>query len=230
MNTFVEKIKFLRNSSGISQAEVAEVLKMSRSSYIEVEKGEKELTLSQLKQMANILQISLEELIFETVQVSSGDYKLEKYKQIILNCLEYGSDSLDGKITKTKLAKLAYLSDFAWFYNHLESMSGLSYKRFKHGPVPDQYFRVIDELFEEGAISIKNKGTAFMIETNEKAPNDQLNKDELFLIKTIAKKWRDKNTMEIVHFTHQQLPWKICRPGEFIPYELITQEDPEHIY
>lgn len=230
IDTFAEKIKSLRQDRKLNQADVADELGLSRPSYIDVEKGEKDLTLGQLKQLAGIFQVSLEELIFDTAQVVSTDYNLEKYKQIILNCLEFGGDRKDRKITKTKLAKLVYLADFAWFYHHLQPMSGLNYRRIQQGPVPDQYFRVIDELYEAGAISIKNKGVAFMVEATENPPKDRLNAEELGLISKISKKWRDKNTSEIVNFTHEQLPWKICRQGELIPYELITQEEPDHVY
>jgi len=231
MNTFAGKIKHLRRGKGFNQAVIADRLGISRPSYIDVEKGTKELTFSQLKQMAGIFQITLEELIFDTASVSANDFNIEKYKQIILNCLQYGA-AKDGKITKTKLAKLAYLADFAWFYNHLEPMSGLSYRRIQQGPVPDQYFRVIDELFEDGTINIEHKGTAHLIklELIENPSSNKLSSNELKLIKDISRNWKDKSTEEIVNFTHDQLPWKICRQGELIPYELITQEEPEHVY
>ena len=57
-----------------------------------------------------------------------------------------------------------------------------------------------------------------------------LSKAELVLIQNIAKKWKDKKTNEIVNFTHNQLPYLISRDNEIIPYELITQEDPQYVY
>ena len=51
-----------------------------------------------------------------------------------------------------------------------------------------------------------------------------------YLIKKIAEKWKNKKTSEIVNFTHIQLPYSICRDNELIPYELITQEDPDSVY
>lgn len=230
MITFAEKIKRLRSDAKLSQLEVADKINVSRPSYVAVENGEKELTLVQLRQLAAVFNISLEELIFDMAQVASSDYNIEKYKQIILNCLQYGGHSKDGKITKTKLAKLAYLADFTWFYNKLKPMSGLAYRRIQQGPVPDQYFRVIDELYESEAINIKSSGNAFMIQLNERAPNSELTSEEIDTIKKVAHKWKNKSTPEIVEFTHQQLPWKVCRAGEFIPYELITQEEPENVY
>jgi len=57
-----------------------------------------------------------------------------------------------------------------------------------------------------------------------------LKSEEKKLIKNVSQKWQGKRTEEIVKFTHEQLPYKICSPGEVIPYELITQQDPEYVY
>jgi hypothetical protein len=49
-------------------------------------------------------------------------------------------------------------------------------------------------------------------------------------MKEIGAKWKNKNTQDIVNFTHNQLPYTICRVDEIIPYELITQEDPGMVF
>jgi len=49
-------------------------------------------------------------------------------------------------------------------------------------------------------------------------------------IDEICEAWKDANTQTIVNFTHHQKPWMACRPNEIIPYELILQEDPNHVY
>ena len=150
-----------------------------------------------------------------------------------MNVLHYGGDSSDGKLTKTKLAKLAYLADFAWYYRQLKPMSGLVYRRIQQGPVPNEYFRVVDELYEGGQITIETKkdGKVMMISAVEdNPPQNKLSNEEVGLIKRISKKWKDKNTADIVDFTHNQLPWKICRPGDIIPYCIIGQEDPDNVY
>lgn len=230
MITFSEKIKNWRVQKKLSQESVADQLGISRPSFVAVENGSKELTLSQVRRLALALEVPLEELIFDHAQVATSDYNYEKYKQIVLNCLKFGGAETDGKIPKTKLAKLAYLADFAWFYQTLEPMSGLAYRRIHLGPVPDQYFRVLDDLYDSEAINIVPSGKAVMIEALEQPPTDKLSKEELGLIKSIAKKWRNSTTQEIVEYTHEQLPWKLCRPGELIPYELITQEDPGNVF
>ena len=231
MNSLLaERICRLRNECGLSQADVASNLGVSRPSYIDIEKGKKELTLSQLRILASLLRIPPEELQFEIAMITSNDISMPKFKQVILNCIKFGGADNDGKITKTKLAKLVYLAEFKWFYDNLKPLTGLAYKRLPQGPVPDAYFRAIDELFEEELINIQKRGSAFMIALNENAPRDSLTDDELATITAVSKKWQTSSTQQIVAFTHKQLPWKICRPGEVIPYELITQEDPENVF
>jgi hypothetical protein len=140
----------------------------------------------------------------------------------------------DGKVPKTKLAKLLYLADFTWFYKHLESMSGMPYRKNHFGPVPDNYFRAVDELYEEGSIAIDcTKDGAFLIHLARPGERNnllELSLDEKNLIKDISAKWKGKRTQEIVKFTHDQLPYQICEDNEIIPYGLITQEDPDHVY
>lgn len=224
---YAKLIKSLRLEKGLSQAFVAEKLNLSRQSYMAVERGTRELTLLEAKTLQELYGISLEELVGAVIP------KYEKYKQMILAVLQATSTHRDGKVPKTKLAKLVYLSDFAWYYNNLESMSGMQYLRRAFGPVADPYFRALDELEGEGKITIDHKGDMLLVGLGEGVANKKLNcldADEKKLIKKIAEKWKGVRTQEIVNFTHNQLPYKLCTSDEVIPYELITQEDPEHVY
>ena len=72
-----------------------------------------------------------------------------------------------------------------------------------------------------------------MIKESESNINENINslsKEQKDLIKNISKKWASKKTQEIVNFTHNQMPYSICRENEIIPYILITQEDPDKVY
>ena len=96
--------------------------------------------------------------------------------------------------------------------------------------MPDLYFWAIEELQQEESIAVESKGKANLIENIEQPQNDKLSEDEMNLLQKIAKKWKDKNTQEIVEFTHQQLPRMICEDKEIIPYDLITQEESDNVY
>lgn len=220
-------IRALRLKRGFSQSLIAEKLGLSRQSYMAVERGSREMTASEAEKLCELYAIPLEELFNSYVP----DY--EKYKQMVLAFLKTSLTVGDGRVPKTKLAKLLYLADFAWYYEKLESMSGMQYLRRAYGPVPDPYFRALDELEQDGKIVLDLKGDAILVRLGEgalKQKLDLLKDDEKTLIKKIAAKWKDKRTKEIVDFTHEQLPYKICAPDEVIPYELITQQDPEYVY
>lgn len=224
-------IKSLRERSNISQASVAEHIGLSRPSYDKVESGGKELTVSQAQRLAEFFGVEFNDLFRDTLEETTLNYNEKKYKDMIRRFISYaGAD--DGRIPKTKLAKLLYLADFAWFYDNLEPMSGLQYRRLPQGPVPDEYFRVIDDMYGKGDIDIKFSGRAMMIKLSDDLdPHDQIVSDkEDKLIKKIADEWKTARTETIVDFTHRQNPWRLCAESEVIPYELIIQEDPDHVY
>ena len=230
MTANANRIRELRKQHGLSQDQVAVELKVSRPTYIAIEQGEKELTLSQLKSLVALYGIRPEEIAGDLIAGNPSDSAMPKFKQIILNALHFGGDTGDGKITKTKLAKLVYLADFAWFYYHDQAMSGLSYRCIQRGPVPDDYFRAIDDLFDEGLITIQQSGAAFMIAANEAPSRSSLKDEEVKLIQKIAKKWKDKPTSDIVEFTHNQNPWKSTEQGRTVSYELIKKELVANLY
>ena len=199
-----------------------------RQSYAAVERGDKGLTLDQIEVLASRFSGEFDAFSGVALYDSSG---VKKYRQMILNTIKFGAGD-DGKIAKTKLAKLVYLADFTWYYRHLDPMSGLPYIKLKHGPVAQAYFQILDDLEEEGAIARENRGKAIMISLNEAAspPRTLLTDSEVEFIKKLGGAWAQRQTSDIVEFTHQQLPWQICYDEEVIPYGLITQEEPERVY
>ena len=224
------KIKKLREKSGITQQEIADKLGITRQTFSKMENWLIEPTLWQAVKLAETFGVKLSDFIYDPSEtIISKDIDWDKYKQIITNFIKFWSDS-DGKITKTKLAKLCYLLDFSRYYFNLTPITGLEYRKIRQWPVPDAYFTAIEELQEEESIAIETKWKSFLIENIETPKHDKLSDDEINLLKKIANKRKDKNTQEIVDFTHKQLPWMICNDKEIIPYDLITQEDFGNVY
>ena len=224
-------IKRLRESRGLSQQYMADVLGMSRPSYDKVEMGTKDLTVVEAQKLSEELGTSFD-IIFMNSEPSI-DYDKDRYKEIIRRFIKYAGADGDGRIPKTKLAKLLYLLDFSWYYDNLDSVSGLQYRRIAQGPVPDECFRVIDEMYDAEEIDIKVRGKAMMISLNEELDpvnNNLLSEAQDKRLREIAAQWKTANTQTIVDYTHSQLPWSYCGPSELIPYDAIIQEDPDHVY
>ena len=224
-------LRAARKKRGLSQEEVAHKIGVSRPTYINIEAGRKELTVSQVETLNREFGISFNEII-GVVDDKEADIleTTEKYKQMILNMIKYGADN-DGKITKTKLAKLVYLADFICYYETMRPMSGVEYRKLPRGPVSDVYFRVLDEMDEDGQIVIEQHGRAMMISMVEKeASRSRLSENEIDLIKRLGEAWRGKSTDEIVEFTHHQAPWEVCFDGEVLPYSMFYQNEKDVIY
>lgn len=86
-------IKKIRLERGISQFDMAQKLGMARTSYIAIEQGKRELTLSEAQKIADIFGLTLDE-------IESGlQPNFEKYKEMILAYLRSAA-SADGKIPR----------------------------------------------------------------------------------------------------------------------------------
>lgn len=213
----------LRKKFGYSQQEIADKLNITRQTYMKIEKNKTQPTTKILEDLASIYGIPVEEFFY-------GTQNTEKFKQMYLYIL---SKFKKNGLPKTKLAKLLYFADFRHFYNTLESMSGVLYRCKDYGPLADPFLDLTEDMYESGEIQIDClSGGANMISIKSMTFNnsyDLLSKEELDEIDDICEKWKNIDTKQIVNYTHHQKPWMACRKDEIIPYELILQEDPDHV-
>jgi putative transcriptional regulator len=220
INEVVTNIETLRNANGLTQEQIADVIGVSRVTYLNVTKGRRDLTTNELEKLAAFFDIPVAEL-FDQPRNN------EKFKQMYFYILRSYTDG----IPKTKLAKLLYLADFGHFYDNLSPMSGVRYVRREYGPVADIFFELTEDMYDKGKINIIPLDYALMIKlTSQEQEFNLLSDVEKSLIDKICSYWKDRRTSEIVNFTHEQKPWKMCRDGEYIPYSLIIQEEPDHVY
>jgi len=227
----VTKLEKIRKKKEITQQEIADFLWMTRQTYAKLEKWEKDISLGQAVKLADFFDTTVEDILWTKQDINAKlneKDKLEKYKELILLFLQKTSSDL--ALPKTKLAKLCYLADFAWFYEHLEPMIGLEYRKNHYWPVPDTFFKVLYDMQEDWMIELEEKWDTKLIKSTWKINVKNFSQEELELIDKIAKKWKKYNTKEIVDFTHNQYPYKIVSDQDIIPYSLITQEDPENVY
>lgn len=225
-----QNIEKFRKEKKLTQDEVAKYLGITRQTFSKLEKGKIEPTLGQAIKLTELLGVEIDNFLSSDVNsTKTKKFDWEKYKQIVQFFIENWTSKW-YKITKTKLAKLCYLADFAWYYNNLESLTNLEYRRIQQGPVPDLFFTMIEELEANEDISVEREWRAHLIKNLSNPKWNKLSLEEKSLLTKIANKWKNSDNKKIVDFTHNQLPWSVTDDKEIIPYVLITQEDPQNVY
>ncbi len=228
--TYGAFIKNLREQRSLTQAEVAELLQVGRSSYVALEKGTKELSFAEAARVVDVFSISFDELLRRQIP------NLLKYRHMLL-CFVREAMRRERVLKKTKLAALLYLADFAWFYHHRESMSGMRYRKLTYGPVADSYLSLIEDMELSGDLNITQvlREDYHMYEITETRASAReklstLSRDEVKLLKTIWKKWEDAETKEIIRFVALQVPYVEAVDGAFLSYEAIVRELETQVY
>jgi len=92
-------IRAEREKRRYSQVDMARMLKISPSAYLQIEKGKTELTLSRLTQIASVLDVSISYLLKESGIIESGESEsakaLEAEVSLLRKYLEVSSNVAD---------------------------------------------------------------------------------------------------------------------------------------
>ena len=233
----------LRKAHNLSQAFVAKNIEVSRQSYMEIEKGAKELTLSQAQKIAGIFNISLEALIagkkisdikvsfdkekkkeeVQEVRIDVPQKNLKKFKEVLLYILEkVGSKSNVGM---TVLYKLLYFIDFDYYEKFEEQLLGATYIKNHFGPTPVEFKKIVENLESKGELeTVKSK--YFLHEQTKYLPRRQpdisvLNAQEIKHIDEVLSRLSDKSATELSDYSHKDVPWISAQEGRPLSYESV---------
>lgn len=131
------------------------------------------------------------------------------------------------KLTKTKLNKLMFYSDFKYFNDHTVSISGASYAKLPHGPVPNQYSLLYASM--ESANLIDEDVTSFQqyqwnyYQANKDTDHSLFNEDELATLNDVAEKFGNLSTKSVSEISHEEKAWLENETGQLISYEYATE-------
>ncbi|MGH8730015.1 MAG: Panacea domain-containing protein [Burkholderiales bacterium] len=149
------------------------------------------------------------------------ELRKDKLEQAILFFLR---DANNAHLGKTKLMKLLYFADFDHFEQYDEPITGARYRKLGHGPVPDDAWRVIDEMEQSRRITrhdiISGGYTQHRYEPNEDVDVSAFSSTELAVLFQVAQKWLFHTTTQIEAATHGEAPWIAVKRNEIIPYYL----------
>ncbi|MFW6248749.1 MAG: type II toxin-antitoxin system antitoxin SocA domain-containing protein [Bacteroidota bacterium] len=242
------RISELRKIKGYSQYELAKLVEISRPSLTQIELGNRNVSVIELKKIADHLSISIDKLLshdFETediifassdspdsqeLRISTPKLNVDKFKEILLYILE----KCAGKpnIGETLLYKLLYFSDFNYYEIFEEHLTGAEYRKLPFGPVPQGIDSIIKQMITNKMIKrLKTEYHGYqqtryipLIKPNLK----RLKASEKDIIDKVIEQFSDWSASAISDYSHKDMPWLASKDGDVIDYELAFYR--EHPY
>lgn len=150
-------------------------------------------------------------------------YNDEKFRQVLHYIISNTGhpESADKEI----LYKLLYFIDFNYYELHETMLTGESYRRFDHGPVPSHFIHAVDELIKSGDIKefTTNSGGHDRIRYHSlKKPDlSLLSADEIKHIDDTLGRYASMNANQIEALSLRDRPWMASPPDSVLDYELV---------
>jgi transcriptional regulator with XRE-family HTH domain len=236
-----------RKSLGITQAELAEIMKLSRQTLIQVEKGLRDLTITEAENVANVFGLSIDQLLKReadrdvplekemkemvdkiilrksAMRISVPQKNLKIFKEVLLYILS----KVGGKsnVGETVLYKLLYFIDFNYYEKFEKQLIGATYIKNHYGPTPVEFKKVVERMIKDGNLE-KIKSTFFKYEQKKylplRKPNiSMLSGEDMKVIDDVLANLSDKTASELSKYSHEDIPWKIAENGKPISYESV---------
>jgi transcriptional regulator with XRE-family HTH domain len=245
IESFISKLRISRD---LTQEFIAAELGISRPTYIQIEKGNRDINITEARRIAKIYNISIEDLLDcrevkpkVKLPESKADQKkeidirvnrkdLEKFKQVILYLLEkVGSKP---NIGETVLHKLLYFIDFDYYEKFEENLMGATYIKNHHGPTSVEFASIVENMEQNRELeAVKSKYFKFDQKKYlplKKADLSLLSAQEIEHIDDVIARLSDKNAREIEKYSHQDIPWMTAKDGEPLSYESVFYRDEKY--
>lgn len=237
----------------MTQEFLASKIGISRPTYLQIEKGERDLTITEARKLAEIFDMSLEYFLAEkeealpiveiqtskkkksvkkeVIRISVPQEKADKFEQVLLYILT----KIGGKpnIGQTVLYKLLYFIDFDYYEKYEEQLIGAKYIKNTYGPTPIMFAKIIERLEREGKIEkIKSKfydreQTKYLVNPANKMEVSSLSAQELAHIDWEIDRLGNMTAAQISTLSHLDTPWIVTNDREPLDYEHVFYRSDE---
>lgn len=241
-----------RKKHNLTQGFLASELGISRPTYLQIEQGERDLTITEAKKLADIFNIPLERFLRlkeemtpivkieqekksarpekERIRVNVPKKNLKKFKEVLLYILsKVGSKPNVGE---TVLYKLLYFIDFDYYEKFEEQLIGATYIKNHYGPTPVEFKKIVEQMESQGELeTVKSK--YFQHEQKKYLPHRSpdlsvLSAQEKEHIDDVLARLSDKNAKELSDYSHGDIPWLTRNFGESLSYESVFYRDEKY--
>ena len=240
-NVIGSRISELRKMKGLSQGDLAKLVKISRPSLTQIELGNRSVNVLELLSLSHILGFSIDEFMsidFSAItdeniseekkerrakeRISVPTLRVNKFKNVLLYILERCAGK--PNVGETVLYKLLYFCDFNYYELYEEHLTGARYRKLPYGPVPQKLDLIINQMIEDGQLQrVKTEYHSYpqirYLPLN-KADLTGLMASEKDVIDKVIEQMSDWSASAISTYSHKDMPWLASKEGEEINYEL----------
>lgn len=239
-------IKKLRLKNNFNQSYVAKYIGVSRPTYMQIEKDERELTITEAKKLADLFGLSLDSFLNQqeiivkfngkkdikkdNIRIDVPQDKVDKFKEVFLYILS--QVGAKPNIGMTVLYKLLYFIDFNYYEKYEEQLIGATYIKNHFGPTPVFFSKIVEEMKKNDELEEVNS-KFFSHDQKKYLPKRQANllkisANELQMIDQVLFKFSDKTAKELSEYSHTDTPWMVKKQGEVLDYESVFYRDEIH--
>jgi transcriptional regulator with XRE-family HTH domain len=244
-------IQQLRKKNNLTQEFLASELGISRPTYMQIEQGKRDLTITEAEKLASIFGIPFEDFRHgkdssvtaeikkdktkpktkkQEIRISVPQKNLKKFKEVLL----YVLSKVGGKpnVGEAVLYKLLYFIDFDFYEKFEEQLVGATYIKNHYGPTPVEFKVMVDDMIKNGEI-VKIEGKYFNYPQRKYLPIREPDltklKDarELRHIDEVIARLGDKNATELSEYSHEDTPWLVAKENQPLNYEAVFYRTPK---
>lgn len=242
-----------RKKRNWTQEYLASELGISRPTYMQIERGERELTISEAKKLSGIFDIPLDSFLREKesakpvvkiegkrkpakktkeeIRISVPQEKADKFRQVLLYILK----KVGGKpnIGMTALYKLLYFIDFDYYEKYEDQLMGLVYLKNHYGPTPLLFEKLIDDMVKSGEVEvIKSKfyqypQIKYLVNPKLEPDLSVLTGKEQEHIDWELQRLSDLTANQLTELSHKDVPWVSAENGKPLDYESVFYRTPD---
>lgn len=235
-------LRHLRAKQNISQEKLAQEIGLSRPTYLQIEKGERELTVTEAQKLAGIFGMSLEDFLMgkehqvslpklpskqkaveekNDIRINVPQEKMDKFREILLYILQ--KIGAKPNVGETVIYKILYFMDFDFYEKFEEQLMGLKYIKNHHGPSPVGFTQLVAKMEADNDL-VRVKSKYFQYDQKKYMPLrepdlSKIDARELQHIDVELARLSHMNATQIREYSHGDLPWKVHKMGEQLEYE-----------
>lgn len=151
--------------------------------------------------------------------LSKRDMSQTKLESLVLHF----ANKVPLNLGRKKLAKLMYFVDFTNYELREKSISGITYQKYKFGPIPFDFSKILNNMESKGLIKCEPQiieySTAKII-PKEQPDYSVFDEEEKELIDAITEKYKLSTAAELEEKAKSEPPYKMVEFEEEIPYHL----------